>query len=66
MKRIGTSLVTTALAGALLIGSAVPGFAAPPAGHCPHPPITAESVWACVCSIVMPNLGDDWRCAGLG
>lgn len=60
------SLVTAALAGAMLLGSAVPGFAAP-ADHCPHG-LTPEEIYNCVCEISMGFLrdttGDPWTCMG--
>ncbi len=59
------SLVTTALAAGLLLGSAVPGHAAT-ADHCLEPPYT-ESVPYCACilvgtvsNIVFPGA---WGCA---
>lgn len=59
------SLMTAVLAGGLLLGSAVPGYAAP-ADHCPEE-ISAREAFRCVCIIAIPILEDvtgrDWQCA---
>lgn len=65
------SLVTAGLAGALLVGSAVPGFAAPAASvetdHCLEPPYTAQLVIYCGCIAVAGGLSpvippSSWDC----
>jgi hypothetical protein len=59
------SLVTAALAGGLLLASAVPASAAP-ADHCPHG-LTPQEVVSCACEITVTILrdvtGDPWTCA---
>lgn len=59
------SLVTAALAGGLLVGSAVPAQATTPA-HCPHE-YTPQEVVSCACVITVTILrdltGDPWTCA---
>ena len=60
------SLVTIAVGGTLLLGSAVPAHATR-ADHCLHLPITVQEVVSCACvtavTILRDLTGDPWTCA---